>query len=86
MVIDRYRTLLLKWDLLIKVFHYNNKKAIGRSAEWSLTSDRIVVYHSPLAHLEINGYAKRVGGMIILRIRILMLKGKLPKDLWPEAI
>ncbi|KAJ5290653.1 uncharacterized protein N7443_010906 [Penicillium atrosanguineum] len=73
------------WDLPIKAFHYDNEKAAGRSAEWSLTSDGIVVYHSPPAHPEMNGYAERAGGVIILRMRMLMLEGKLPKDLWPEA-
>ncbi|KAJ6083507.1 hypothetical protein N7467_007642 [Penicillium canescens] len=32
-----------------------------------------------------NGYAERAGGVIIVRIRMLMLEGKLPKELWPEA-
>jgi hypothetical protein len=32
-----------------------------------------------------NGYAERVGGVIIVRMRMLMLEGKLPKELWPEA-
>ncbi|KAJ5318334.1 hypothetical protein N7476_004754 [Penicillium atrosanguineum] len=73
------------WDLPIKAFHYDNEKAAGQSAEWSLTSDGIVVYHSPPAHPEMNGYAERAGGVIILRMRMLMLEGKLPKDLWPEA-
>ncbi|OQE28020.1 hypothetical protein PENFLA_c005G09806 [Penicillium flavigenum] len=31
-----------------------------------------------------NGYAERSGGMIITRMRMLALEGKLPKDLWLE--
>lgn len=73
------------WKLPIKAFNYDNEKAAGRPAEQSLTSDGIVVYHSPPRHPEMNGYAERAGGVIILRMRMLILEGKLPKELWPEA-
>lgn len=33
-----------------------------------------------------NGYAERSGGMIITRMRILSLEGKLLKNLWPEFV
>jgi hypothetical protein len=73
------------WNLPIKAFHYDNEASAGRVSERSLTSDGIVVYHSPPGHPEMNGYAERAGGVIIVRIRMLMLEGKLPKELWPEA-
>ncbi|KAJ6094488.1 hypothetical protein N7467_002001 [Penicillium canescens] len=73
------------WNLPIKAFHYDNETSAGRVSERSLTSDGIVVYHSPPGHPEMNGYAERAGGVIILRMRMLMLEGKLPKELWPEA-
>ncbi|KAJ6018868.1 hypothetical protein N7522_000935 [Penicillium canescens] len=73
------------WNLPIKAFHYDNEVSAGRVLERSLTSDGIVVYHSPPRHPEMNGYAERAGGVIIVRMRMLMLEGKLPKELWPEA-
>ena len=73
-----------QWNLPIKAFHYDNKAAAGRTAEYSLTSDGILIYHTPPGHSEMNGYAERSGGMIITRMRMLSLEGKLPKDLWPE--
>ena len=73
------------WNLPIKAFNYDNETSVGRAAEYGLTKDGIVVYHSPLGHLEMNGHAERAGGAIILRIRMLMLEGKLPKELQPEA-
>ncbi|KAJ6095006.1 hypothetical protein N7467_002519 [Penicillium canescens] len=48
-------------NLPIKAFYYDNKTSVGRVSERSLTSDGIVVYHSPLGHPEINRYAERVG-------------------------
>ncbi|KAJ5748146.1 uncharacterized protein N7511_009842 [Penicillium nucicola] len=73
------------WNLPIRAFSYDNEAAAGRLAEQSLTSDGIVIYHSPPGHPEMNGYAERSGGVIIQRMRMLMLEGKLPKELWPEA-
>ncbi|KAJ6030953.1 uncharacterized protein N7446_007597 [Penicillium canescens] len=73
------------WNLPIKAFNYDNEAAAGRPAERSLTSDGIVVYHSPPRHPEMNGHAERSGGVIVLRMRMLMIEGKLPKELWPEA-
>jgi hypothetical protein len=73
------------WNLPIKAFNYDNENAAGRTAEHGLTSDGIVVYHSPPRHPEMNGHAERAGGVIIQRMRMLMLEGKLPKELWPEA-
>ncbi|KZN94445.1 hypothetical protein EN45_046420 [Penicillium chrysogenum] len=73
-----------QWKLPIKAFHYDNEAAAGRAAEYSLTADGILVYHTPPGHSEMNGYAERSGGMIITRMRMLALEGKLPKDLWPE--
>ena len=73
------------WNLPIKAFNYDNETSAGRTAEYGLTKDGIVVYHSPPGHLEMNGHAERAGGAIIVRMRMLMLEGKLPKELWPEA-
>lgn len=73
-----------QWKLPIKAFHYDNEAAAGRAAEYSLTADGILVYHTPPRHSEMNGYAEGSGGMIITRMRMLALEGKLPKDLWPE--
>ncbi|KAL2694975.1 hypothetical protein AAEP93_003441, partial [Penicillium crustosum] len=73
-----------QWNLPIKAFHYDNEAAAGKTAEHSLTSDGILIYHTPPGHSEMNGYAERSGGMIITRMRMLSLEGKLPKDLWPE--
>jgi hypothetical protein len=73
-----------QWKLPIKAFHYDNEAAAGKAAEYSLTADGILVYHTPPGHSEMNGYAERSGGMIITRMRMLALEGKLPKDLWPE--
>jgi hypothetical protein len=73
------------WNLPIKAFHYDNERAAGGASEHSLTSDGIVVYHSPPGHPEMNGYAERAGGVIVHRMRMLMLEGKLPKELWPET-
>jgi len=73
------------WNLPIKAFHYDNESAAGRTSERYLTAEGIIVYHSPPSHPDMNGYAERAGGMIILRMRMLILEGKLPKDLWPEA-
>ena len=33
-----------------------------------------------------NGYVERSGGMIITCMRMLLIEGKLPKDLWPEFV
>ncbi|KAJ6061516.1 uncharacterized protein N7446_005636 [Penicillium canescens] len=73
------------WNLPIKAFHYDNETSAGRVSERSLTSDGIVVYHSPPGHPEMNGNAERAGGVILIRMRMLTLEGKLPKELWPEA-
>ncbi|KAJ5827623.1 hypothetical protein N7447_001845 [Penicillium robsamsonii] len=72
-----------QWNLPIKAFHYDNELSAGKKAEYSLTSDGILIYHTPPAHAEMNGYAERSGGMIIVRMRMLALEGKLPKELWP---
>jgi hypothetical protein len=73
------------WNLPIKAFIYDNEAAAGRASEHSLTTDGIVVYHTPPKHPEMNGYAERAGGVIITRMRMLIIEGKLPKELWPEA-
>ena len=73
-----------QWNLPIKAFHYDNEAVAGKTAEHSLTSDSILIYHTLPGYLEMNGYAERSGGMIITRMRILSLEGKLPKDLQPE--
>ena len=75
-----------QWNLPIKAFHYNNEAAAGKTAEHSLTSDGILIYHTPPGHSEMNGYTERSGGIIITCMRILSLEGKLPKDLWPEFV
>ncbi|KAJ5623668.1 hypothetical protein N7490_012273 [Penicillium lividum] len=36
--------------------------------------------------LEINGLAERLGGLIVKRACALLYEGKLPFELWPEAI
>jgi hypothetical protein len=63
------------------VFNYDNKTSVGRVVEYGLTKDGIVVYYSPLGYLEINRHTERVGGIIIVRIRMLILEGKLLKEL-----
>ncbi|KAJ5504596.1 hypothetical protein N7463_007470 [Penicillium fimorum] len=73
-----------QWKLPIKAFHYDNESSAGKPTEYSLTADGILIYHSLPRHSEMNGYAERSGGMIITRMRMLALEGKLPKDLWPE--
>jgi hypothetical protein len=71
--------------LPIKVFIYDNKASAGRSAEHSLSGEGIIIYYSPPGHPEINGYSERARGTIITRMRMLIIEGKLPKGLWPEA-
>ncbi|OQD85533.1 hypothetical protein PENSOL_c040G03155, partial [Penicillium solitum] len=73
-----------QWKLPIKAFHYDNELSAGRKSEYSLTSDGILIYHTPPDHPEMNGYAERSGSMIIMRMRMLCQEGKLPKALWPE--
>ena len=73
-----------QWKLPIKAFHYNNEAVARKTSEYSLTSDGILIYYTPPGHSEMNRYTERSSGMIITRIRILSIKGKLPKDLWPE--
>ena len=75
-----------QWNLPIKVFYYNNEAVVGKTAEYSLISDGILIYYTLPGYLEINKYTERSGGMIITRIRMLSLKGKLPKDLQPEFV
>jgi hypothetical protein len=55
------------------------------SSDRHLTEEGIVVYHFPPGHPGMNVYVERAGGMIIIRMRMLILEGKLPKELWPEA-
>ena len=57
--------------LLIKAFYYNNELSIGRKSEYSLISNRILIYYTPLDYLKINGYIERSGSMIIIYIQIL---------------
>ena len=75
-----------QWNLPIKAFYYDNEAVAGKTAEYSLTSDGILIYHTPPGHSEMNGYTERSSGMIITRMRMLSLKGKLPKDLQPEFV
>jgi len=69
------------WNLPIKVFNYDNESSAGRPTEYHLSEEGIVIYHSPPRHPEMNPYSERAGGMIIIRMRMLILEGKLPKEL-----
>jgi hypothetical protein len=71
--------------LPIRVFHYNNKRSAGQKAEEHLSAEGVVIYYSPPGNLEQNLFSERAGGMIIRRMRILIIEGKLPKELWPEV-
>jgi hypothetical protein len=73
------------WNLPLKAFSFDNEKAAGGGTDRSLTADGIIIHHSPPGHPEMNGFAERSGGIIIQRMRMLILEGKLPKELWPEA-
>lgn len=75
-----------QWNLPIKAFHYDNEAVVGKTAEYSLISDGILIYYTLPGYLEMNGFAERSGGMIITRMRMLSLEGKLPRDLWPEFV
>ena len=75
-----------QWKLLIKAFHYDNELSAGRKSEYSLTSNRILIYHTPPDHPKINGYTERSGSMIIIRMQMLCQEDKLPKALQPEFV
>jgi hypothetical protein len=72
------------WNLPIKAFNYDNESAAGRTAEYGLTKDGIIVYHSPPGHPEMNGHAERAGGVIIQRMRMLMLGASSRRSYGPK--
>ncbi|KAJ5642838.1 hypothetical protein N7490_006838 [Penicillium lividum] len=77
----------IRWlKLPFQVFHSDNERSVDHAILAAITAlgclHIFTVPHCP----EMNGPAERSGGLIVKRARALLHEGKLPFQLWPEAV
>lgn len=85
--VRRFVATLRNWfNLPIRAFHYDNERSAGNTVRQYLEDCGFVIIHNLVGTPEMNSYAERSGGVIILASRSLLQDSHLPRSLWPEAV